>query len=182
LNDRGIWVAGSTYFKNDMVTQVSQSGAAAAGNGKQYRCFVDGVLDANGNRVNFVSTVPPSLDRIHWVEVSTIPVVTLDVRFAVRANVSGSPDPAGVTVTIVPNLGNNVPFIGYAPTHYKFFRDQSLRYRLPRFLGCKNTQTTTFDGQPPIETKLSSDAQLFVTKGRPIPPSTDEGGPILEVR
>lgn len=176
LRDRGTWVPGTVYRPNDVVLQVGQSAsfaAAAAGDDVQYRCLTEFVLNTNGVRVPFVSQLPPSLDRTNWVQLATEPVATLEVR---KAIVSGS------TVAIVPFTTAGTIFTGYAPTHYRFFRDRSLRHRRPRYIGCLQTEDTTPDGKSPFEVVPSADAQLFVTQGKPIQPPTDEGGPLLTVR
>jgi hypothetical protein len=180
LTDKGDWVEGATYAENDRVTQRNQTGSAAAGNDREYRCLTTNVLAPNGTLVSFQSFVAPSLDRRNWAPVAFFQRSILEVR---KAIISGSSPIGSGSVTVVPFDTAGTPFIGYAPTHYKFFRDTSTGYNRCRFIGCQQTIDTTPDAKSPIEIFDSSGAQIFVVEGNPpIQRSDDEGGPILEVR
>jgi len=170
LTDRGAWVRGTLYRVNDMVTI----------SGSEYRCLTDKVLSAAGNPVPFVSYVAPNLDTKNWTNVTyrQVPVLRL-----FKAVVSGS-SPIGIGGTTIVPFGQTgyTPFTGYAPQHFKFFRNTATGWVNARYDGCLQTAATTTDGKDPVEVFPSSEAQLFVKEGRSVQDDTDEDGPILTVR
>lgn len=91
-----------------------------------------------------------------------------------RLNVSLLPFSGSVTV------GNDIvevtPINGYLPTHYKFVNNLSEGLRQSFFKGSKQTESTTPDGLPPVETFTTNPNILKVANtGR------GSGQPILEV-
>jgi len=183
LRDRGTWVRGTVYQKNDVVTQLAESGSGAirAGNGRQFRCLTDNIVDAGNALRPFVSQIEPVLDRKNWAPVELIP----EIKFRLyRAIVSGSSHIGSGSLAIVPWAGNEnkAVFIGYSQYHYRFYRPTDTPWIRSRYRGCKQTSNTTLDGKEPVEIFPSSEAQLFVREGTPVKPDSDEGGPILDVR
>ena len=91
-----------------------------------------------------------------------------------RLNVSLLPFSGSVTI------GNDIvevtPINGYLPTHYKFVNNLSQGLRNSFFNGSKQTESTTPDGLPPVETFTTNPNILKVANtGR------GSGQPILEV-
>jgi hypothetical protein len=91
-----------------------------------------------------------------------------------RLNVSLLPFSGSIT------LGNNVVEVtsinGYLPTHYKFVNNLSQGLRDSFFNGSKQTEATTPDGLPPVETFTTNPNILRVASA-----GRGSGEPILQV-
>jgi len=70
----------------------------------------------------------------------------------------------GITMTLLYfalEINPRIPS-GYLPKHYKFFRSNSTATKRSNYVGCKNTKSTTIDGQEPIQIFLSEGVDLRV--------------------
>jgi hypothetical protein len=87
------------------------------------------------------------------------------------------------SVTIAPTTTMGyIPFVGYHPSHYKFFRDSRIGTVNHQFKGCLHTDSTTIDGKPVVEITLSAGDSLVVNNpNEPVQPNNDQTGPILSV-
>jgi hypothetical protein len=74
---------------------------------------------------------------------------------------------------------NRIP-IGYLPTHYRFFRDNSTATKRRNWLGCKNTDQTTADGLPVVQVTIKEGTQLNVSTALQDNEITLGGGGTLE--
>jgi hypothetical protein len=156
-NDRGAWSWGEVYNRFDLVIDPL--------NNVEYFAHNAGA---------FLSNIEPSYDSAHWRPVPYRPIEVLDVRKAV--DISGS-------ISLV-STGSALPGItGYRRNHFRFTRDRRLGITRHQYLGCLQTESTTTDGRPPVETTISAGDQLYVRSTiPPVVPPDDSSGPILEVR
>lgn len=165
LTNQGTWVAGSIYNKDDYVEQGNIIDSdASPGNGKEFYAISD----------NFISNVPPYLDRTNWRPVA---YVTRQVGVIKQvAEIDGE-------LSIVPSGSSLPPFVGYRPNHYIHYRPNETGYVNSRYRGCVQTSDTTFDGKPPVEVLDSASDELYVRNrgGVPVVPVDDASGPILDV-
>lgn len=53
---------------------------------------------------------------------------------------------------------------GYLRKHYRFFRDNSTALKRRNYVGCRNTNTTTLDGLPPVQVFLSEGTEITVSQ------------------
>jgi hypothetical protein len=168
LTPAGVWTKGATYTAGQYVTQSDQVGAAEAGNGFEFVCVTP---IASGS---FISYNPPSLDTNNWRRVRYTTVPTYDIR--VVSSVNGQ-------LQLVDSGSGYVPFVGYAKEHYRFRRDIRLGTLRRIWLGCKQSDDTTFDGGPAVEVIPSAGDVLVVSTGaEPVQRTNDNAGPILDVR
>lgn len=168
LVSMGTWVKGSTYTVGQYVIQSNQTGSAEAGNGFEYVCITP--LSNN----SFISNNPPSIDTNNWRRVSYTYVPSYDIR--VVSNINGQ-------LQLVDSGSGYTPFVGYTSKHYRFRRDTRLGTLRRIWLGCKQTNDTTFDGGPVVEVIPSAGDVLVVSTGaEPIQRPNDNAGPILDVR
>jgi len=168
LIDLGTWNPTTTYVKNDFVVQLNQTGPAASGNGKEYVCIAPALS------TGITSNNPPSIDMVNWKPMQFVAEQSSSIQFAVLLNDK---------VELISSLGTNPPFSGYHSSHYRFFRDMRRGTICHQWLGCVQTDDTTPDGGPAVEVIPSAGDILVVASGAtPIQRTTDEGGPILDVR
>lgn len=163
LTDQGTWQSGSTYNINDVVTQSNVSGAASLGNDREYYAIRD----------NFISNIPPYLDRTYWRPVTYILVEAFDVKKAILINDQ---------LTLVDSSSVATPVTGYRPNHYNFFRPTNTGYTRARYDGCVQTDASTSDGLPAVEIKRSAgDRLVVVDPDAPLQRPDSVTGPILDV-
>jgi hypothetical protein len=168
LTSAGIWNKGSTYIPGQYVTQSNQVGAAESGNGFEYVCITP--LRSG----SFISYNPPSLDTDNWRRTKYTTVPAYDVRVVSRINGK---------LELVNSGSGYTPFVGYINEHYRFRRDTRLGTLRRIWLGCKQSDDTTFDGGPAVEIIPSAGDILFVSTGaEPVQRRNDNAGPILDVR
>jgi hypothetical protein len=168
LSSAGTWTKGSTYVKNQFVTQLNQTGSSVDGNDYEYVCITSPSAEA------FISYNPPSIDTDNWrkVRYQTVPSITLKVATLVDGQVQLAASGSGYT-----------PYTGYTSKHYRFHRDTHLATQRRLWLGCKQSDDTTFDGQPAVEIIPTTGHILVVSDGtEPIQRTNDSAGPILNVR
>jgi len=96
--------------------------------------------------------------------------------------VAGSEPPAGIIYYTIDNLSEEptdavslslfyfaieieprIPY-GYLKKHYRFFRDNTTGTKRRNYVGCKNTQSTTIDGLPPVQVFLSEGTDVTVSQ------------------
>lgn len=162
LRNRGTWARGTVYSRLDYVVQVGSENAPE-GNGKEFEC-----ISSDGT---FTSYIDPYLDTANWKSVSYVPVASKLPRKAIL--VDGK-------VSIAPTTSVQPTVVGYRPTHYKFTRDNREGIKRHLWLGCKQTDETTTDGQPAIEVKFVAGSELFVANGT-LQTENNDAGPILDV-
>jgi hypothetical protein len=165
LTDRGIWTPGQVYSRNDFVLQSGSNGEAATGNDKEFVCIT---TDSS-----FASYIDPFLDSKNWQRVRYINSSVIEIRKAIVMNDA---------VTLAPSQSSRTPVIGYRPEHFKFSRDMRKGILNHQWLGCVQTNLTTFDGKEPVEITISSGERLFVHNPDAIQPTNDTRGPILDVQ
>jgi hypothetical protein len=153
---RGTWTTNTSYKRYDYVTDPSD--------GNEYRCIAG---------IQFISTNAPHLDTVNWTRMKYTNVPYILLKKATWQNNK---------VVFVPSTSALTPFVGYAPYHYRFTRDNGTATKRRNYYGVKQTQDTTVDGQPVVETTMSSGNKLFVTDASDPVQGTDEfTGPILRV-
>ena len=59
---------------------------------------------------------------------------------------------------------------GYLPRHYRFYRENTTALKRRNYVGCLQTDSTTPDGLPPVQTKLTRTSTVVV------PPATPQTG------
>jgi hypothetical protein len=166
-NERGTWVKGTTYSRDDVVVQENATGDAKFGNGIEFVCVAP--------EGSIVSHMEPYLDTRNWKAASYRTLTVYDLRKAVVVDGKISLLPTGSAAT---------PAIGYMPSHYKFTRDMRRGIINHQWLGCLQTDSTTVDGKPAVEVTLSGDSILVVNKGgtEPVQQTQPQAGPILDVQ
>lgn len=168
LTDRGTWTRQTTYRRNDYVIQLGATGSAEIGNGREYVCITP--LSTN----IFVSYIEPSVDTYNWKRVQYTTVPDNSVRKATE--ISGS-------IQLVDPASAYPAFVGYNSKHYKNYRDVRLGTRRHNWIGCVQTDDTTFDGRPAVEVLASAGDILVVTDGaEPIQRTNAQSGPRLDVQ
>jgi hypothetical protein len=163
LRDRGEWVAGTAYSRDDVVTITDPITANAA----EFVCVTTDTL-------LFVSFITPSQDQSNWKPVQYVPTLVPNLRKAVL--ISGS-----VSIAATSSLQPIV--VGYRPQHFKFTRDMRQGIIRHQWLGCLQTSATTSDGKDPVEIFHAPGSNLVVTNpGEPIQSPSQDSGPILDVQ
>lgn len=157
LISKGTWASGSSYNQYNYVIDPTDS--------NEYYVI---------NNQSFISYIPPSFDPIRWRSVSFTQIMIMSIRQV--AIISGS-------LSIVPT-GSVFPYpVGYWPTHYSKTRDYRLGIIRHQYLGCVQSNDTTFDGGPVVESIPSTGDTLYVrSTGTQVQPSNNISGPILDVR
>lgn len=169
LTSAGTWTLNGVYTSNQFVTQSNQTGSATSGNGYEYICVTP--LSSG----SFFSKLPPSLDIDNWRRMKYVYVPA--ISYVLVTLFSGS-------IQLVTSGSGYTPFTtGYIAQHYRFFEDRHLATLRHKRLGCKNTNYDTFDGGLSIEIIPSAGDVLVVSTGaEPIQRTTDNTGPILNIR
>ena len=109
-----------------------------------------------------------SLGRTQTFKTKEFSIVTIQSPSGSAPTV-GDIDPDGTVVQVT-------PYNGYFPTHYRNVGDLTTGLENSYFKGSKQTQATTLDGTPPVETFTTNPNTLKVSdSGR------GSGEPILEV-
>jgi hypothetical protein len=162
--DKGTWNKGTTYNRNDVVTQENQSGAASSGNDLEFVCLAED---------GFVSYLPPSSDPKNWSQANYVVTETFDIRKAVLI---------GDKVQLVSLDYPRDPVQGYLSTHFKFKRDMRRGIINHQWLGCTQTIDTTSDGKSPVEILDASGDVLVVNGNNLVQNTIPQAGPILDVR
>jgi hypothetical protein len=89
---------------------------------------------------------------------------------------TGSNGSVSTAPTVTGNIIAVTPVNGYLRTHFKYTSDLSTGLNNSFYKGCKNTDATTYDGYPVVQTFTTNPNTLVVSKaGRPA------SEPILEV-
>jgi hypothetical protein len=165
LRDRGIWVKGTVYSRNDYVIQTGSVGDAETGNGSEFRCISPDMA--------FTSSIDPYLDTRNWTAMTYTPVLTASPRKATM--ISGS-------ISLVPTTSALTAFTGYDVHHFKFTRDYRRGVINHQYMGCLQDDSTTTDGKPAVEVISVVGDKLTVTNpGEPIQSNQNQSGPILDV-
>jgi len=166
LRDRGTWTTGTAYSRNDFVLQTGEVGDATNGNDLEFVCVA--------TDDQFISYVPPFLDTAHWKAMKYVPVESRVLKEVILYSGSVSVAPSG-------SLYENP--IGYQPQHYRNARDMRRGILNPRWYGCIQTDTSTTDGKPAVETTFTAGDRLVVSNpGEPVQPQNNQVGPILDVQ
>jgi hypothetical protein len=161
LTSRGAWATGSVYSRDDYVTATNTNGST-----------IEWVCTTNAS--SFTSLIPPVYDTDNWKSMQYV----TEERQIIKKVVS-----IGSTVSIVSTGSAYTGIVGYHPTHYKFTRDYRLGIIRHQWLGCKQTDDTTPDGNPVVEVLPSAGDILVVNDpGAPIQPISNNAGPILDIR
>lgn len=164
--ERGTWVKGTTYNRDDVVVQENATGDARYGNGIEFVC-----ITTNGS---FTSNIEPYLDTKNWRPATYIPTEKLVVKKVVIVNGE---------VSLAPITSGEQTVHGYRPSHYKFTRDRRKGILNHLWLGCLQTDDTTIDGRPAVQINFTGGDILVVKDGsEPIQDSSDQAGPILDVQ
>jgi hypothetical protein len=166
IRNRGTWVPGTVYLRDDYIIQSgSTDSAAVTGDNHEFVCIT--------MQSPFLSVLPPYLDTKNWKAMTYKPIRAIVPRKAIV--VSGS-------VSIAPTGSTMPAATGYRPEHYKFSRDYRLGIIRHQWVGCVQTSATTTDGHDPVEiTHSSGDSLIVRNPSAPIQSSTNQGGPILDV-
>lgn len=166
LTNRGNWIPGTAYSRNDFVLQVSSSlSSADTGNGNEFVCVT--------SNANFISYLPPYVDTANWRAQSYVNQSTLLIKKAILVNNQ---------VSLAPTGSSQPGVFGYQPQHFRFTRDNRTRVLRGLWLGCSQDITTTSDGKPPVEEFRSVGDILVVRNSNdPIQPTDNQTGPILDV-
>lgn len=161
LVDRGTWTLGATYARDDYVLAENEQGVV-----KEWVCIT--------TDLSFESQLEPYLDYRNWRQMQYISQETVIFKKAVLMN--------GM-VSLVDTGSLYTPVVGYLPTHYRFTRDYRLGIIRHQWLGCVQTDDTTTDGRPVVETLFSAGDTLTVNNsGEPVQPTDNQAGPILDVQ
>ena len=161
LVNRGAWSAANTYKRDDYVTSVNELGVQ-----KEWVCI--------STDATIQSQLLPYQDYNNWRQMQYTSVESVSLKKA--SLIDGA-------VSLVATGSVYTPIVGYLPTHYRFNRDYRLGIIRHQWLGCVQSDSTTTDGRPVVETLFSAGDTLTVNNaGEPILPTNNQAGPILDVQ
>ena len=159
LNDKGYWMKGHGYSKNDVVSQ-----SFAYKDDREFYAIRD----------NFISNTEPLSDRLNWRPVTYVAEQGYVIKKAVLVDEK---------FTIAPMASTKPIVVGYRPQHYRNFSPKYTAFKRARYTGCVQDNTTTMDKTPSVVVLMSSGDKLVVTQGRePIVRRDDTAGPRLDVK
>lgn len=169
LTDRGTWIQGTTYNKDDMVVQPTTitDDLLTNGNGKEFYAIGS----------NFISNVAPWGDSSRWKPVSYTTLQVLDVKRAALFSGSFTLVPTGSLPTGATQVN------GYLSQHYRNFAPSYTAFVNARYIGCLQTSGSTFDGKDAWEViKSAADTLVVKNTSTPVQFSQDVAGPRLDVQ